>query len=121
MQRPSPPARRAWPTLLVLTVLVQLVVLYVPRAPSVAERGGLDKVIHFAVFAAPTLAALLAGYRWRWLVPVLALHAPVSELVQHWLLPQRDGSVADAVADLAGVAVAAAVGLVWRRGRRLVG
>jgi hypothetical protein len=36
---------------------------------------------------------------------LLALHGIESELVQHALLPARSGDPADAVADLAGVAV----------------
>jgi hypothetical protein len=43
----------------------------------------------------------------RWLLGALVANAVVSELVQHWLLPQRDGDPFDALADLAGVALGA--------------
>jgi VanZ family protein len=42
-----------------------------------------------------------------WVVVLCAVHAPLSEWVQSHFLPQRDGSVWDAVADLVGVAVGA--------------
>ncbi len=50
-------------------------------------------------------------------VVVLAVHAPVSELVQHFWLPGRTGDVWDAVLDLVGVALGAAVLLVEARRR----
>ena len=41
---------------------------------------------------------------------MLAAHAVVSELVQHWLLPHRSGDAADVLADLAGVALGVLAG-----------
>lgn len=54
----------------------------------------------------------------RWSVGILALHAPVSELIQGELFPQRSGDPRDVVADLTGMALAIAAWLVWKRLRR---
>lgn len=101
-------------------VAAQVAVLYVPQAPD--PSGGalppwIDKAVHVAVFALATFttlrAASLAGLGSLGLGLVAAAnaaHAPLSELVQHALLPNRSGSLADAAADLAGVALAA---LAW--------
>jgi VanZ family protein len=113
-----PRARRAWLALLGLSLLLQLVVLYAPSAPGGPEVNGLDKVVHAGVFGAVVLTALLAGLPRRWVLAVLALHAPVSEVVQATLLPSRDGDVWDAVADLTGVGLALGAFLVIARRRR---
>lgn len=121
---PSPPEGRPWDrhpvwcVLLVLALVVQLVVLYAPSAPGPPPPRGLDKVVHAAVFAAPTAAALLAGLSRRVVLTVLLVHAPVSELLQWAVLPHRDGSVWDVVADVTGVFLGLAVAVVWRRLRR---
>jgi hypothetical protein len=97
-----------------LAVLVQLVVLYVPRAPGVPLFPGADKVIHLLVFAVPVLLLLMAGVSPRPVVAVFAVHAGASELVQGTLLPDRSADPLDALADLAGVALGWAV---WRLAR----
>lgn len=103
---------------LVALGLLQLAVLYAPTAPAGPEVTGLDKVVHASVFGAPALLALLDG-RWaRWVLPALVVHAPVSELLQAWLLVHRDGDVWDCVADLTGVLLALGAFVVWRRLRR---
>ena len=51
-------------------------------------------------------------------VLVFAVHAPVSGLAQHALLPGRSGDVWDVVLDLVGVAVGATALLVSPRMRR---
>ena len=69
-------------------------------------------------FGVPTVLVLRAWPR-RWaLVGLLALHAPVSELVQHFLLPNRSGDPWDAVADLGGVVLGVTLAVVGRRRRR---
>ena len=113
-----PGVRRAWLVLLGLSLLLQLVVLYAPSAPRGPEVSGLDKVIHASVFGAAVLTALLAGLPRRWVLALLALHAPVSEVVQGTLLPSRDGDVWDVVADLTGVGLALGAFLVIARMRR---
>jgi VanZ family protein len=101
-----------------LAVAVQLVALYAPRAPSEGGSQGLDKVVHAAIFAAVVWTARRAGIPLRWVVVVCAIHAPLSEWVQSHFLPHRDGSVLDALADLVGVAVGAALPTRRRTGRR---
>lgn len=111
-------SRGVWLGLLVLSLLLQLVVLYAPSAPGGPELNGLDKVVHATVFGAPALAALLAGLPRRWVLGLLALHAPVSELVQATVLPSRDGDVWDGVADVTGVGLALGAFVVIARMRR---
>ena len=96
--------RRIW---LGLALLVQLVALYAPTAPSEGGDHGLDKLVHAGVFAAVVWTARRAGLPTAWVVLICAAHAPLSEWVQGQFLPHRDGSVSDAVADLVGVAVGA--------------
>ncbi|HET7303993.1 MAG TPA: VanZ family protein [Segeticoccus sp.] len=106
-------SHRLWPGLFTVLVALQLLVLYAPSAPGRVEVTGLDKVVHASVFGLPALVATLR--RWPWVLLALALHAPLSELVQHVLLPHRDGNVWDAVADLAGIVLGVAVAVVGRR------
>lgn len=107
------PRRRsaAWWLLLIGAVVAQLHLLYRPDVPGPALFAGADKVVHAVLFAAPTLVALLGRLRPRVVLPLLALHAPVSELVQGRALQGRTGDPWDAVADLVGIALAA--GLWW--------
>jgi hypothetical protein len=86
-----------------LALAVQMIVLYVPNAPGGPEITGLDKVIHVSIFAMPALAALMVGIRARWALGILAVHAPVSELIQHFVLPHRSGDAFDVLADIGGV------------------
>ena len=72
------------------------------------------------VFALPVLVAGL-GRRgwWHVVVALCAVHAPVSEIIQHAALAQRSGDPWDVAADLAGTAMAAiGVLFVVRRPRR---
>ena len=109
----GPAAASRWAgTTFVLTVIAQLVVLYWPRSPS---TGGLpiDKLVHAVVFGAVLAAAAWAGLRPRLVGVVLLAHAVVSELVQHYLLPNRSGDWTDAVADAIGVLIVTL--FLWRR------
>ncbi|CCH71203.1 MAG: VanZ family protein [Dermatophilaceae bacterium] len=102
-----------------MTVAAQFFVLYDPAPSGGPSFPFSDKVIHALIFLAPVAIALLLGFSQR-VVPLLfALHAPVSELVQHWFLPHRTGDPWDVVADLVGVALGAL--LVRRVGRRREG
>jgi hypothetical protein len=96
----------------VLALLLQFAVLYAPRAPGV-DSGGLpvDKVVHMAAFALPTVALIASGLPRVWVIGLMAVHAPLSELVQHRVLAHRSGDPWDVVADLVGVALGAAVSL----------
>jgi len=98
-----------------IAVAVQLIAVYAPSGPSGPDINGLDKLVHLSIFFVPSLAALMLGIRARWALGILALHAPVSELIQHFLLPQRNGDVSDAVADLSGVLLGGLAFLVWTR------
>ncbi|CAN7373779.1 VanZ family protein [Knoellia sp. LjRoot47] len=104
-----------------LALLLQLVVLYAPSAGGVAPFPYFDKLVHLTVFALPVLFAVLARLPVVPVAVVMALHAPVSEVVQATVLPQRSGDPWDAVADvtgvLLGVLVARYVGSVRSPGR----
>lgn len=115
---PATPASRrrcrALTAALAVAVVVQLVVLYLP-GEQVPEAGfavpGLDKAIHVAVFALPVFLAVWRGRSAWWALP-FAVHAPVSELVQHAWVPLRTGDPVDVVADLVGVVLG--VVAAWR-------
>ncbi|MCD5351854.1 VanZ family protein [Kineosporia mesophila] len=100
-------------TVLVLTLVLHLIVLYAPRAPG---TGGLpvDKVVHATIFGGLLWAAARANLRLRPVALALAGHAVASELLQHFVLPNRSGDPADVVADLVGVVIVTAI--LWRRG-----
>ena len=103
-QTTARPAARFRRSVLGLAVAVQLVVLYWPRSPS---TGGLpiDKLVHAAIFGVVLWAAARAGLPPRPVAVLLAVHAVVSELIQHYLLAGRSGDPGDAIADLAGVVI----------------
>ena len=61
--------------------------------------------MHVAVFALPTVALIGAGVPRGWVIGLMAVHAPLSEVVQGALLADRSPEGADVVADLAGVAL----------------
>lgn len=107
-------AGRAWLWLFLVVVAVHLAALYWPRVSVQGPVAWTDKVVHVTLFAAPALVGLLAGVRPAYLLVPLALHAPVSELLQHAVLPNRSGDVWDTVADLSGVVVGATIGMVSR-------
>lgn len=105
----------AWPWF-ALAVTVQLVALYWPRPVDPAPGTGLDKVVHACIFAAVLVTGLRAGLPGWPLAAALAVHAGLSEIVQGQLLG-RDADVADVVADLVGLALAAGVRRVTLGGR----
>ncbi len=105
-------------TVAAILVVLQLCALYWPVVTVEGPVSWTDKVVHLLVFAVPTYAV---GRAWGrvWLTAlVFALHAPVSELVQHFFLPGRSGDVWDAVLDLVGVAVGVVALLVVNRRRK---
>jgi hypothetical protein len=89
--------------LLAVAVVVQLVVLYAPRAPSAASVPGLDKLVHVTVFGAVAWAAARCGIAGWVVTGVLLAHAVLSEVLQHVLLAHRSGDPLDALADAVGV------------------
>lgn len=107
---------RSWRSVFLVCLIVHLLALYWPVQPDETQLfPGADKVVHLSIFAGVTAAALLAGWPARWVIPLVAVHAPVSEYLQGTLI-HRDPSMFDALADLAGVAVGA-VGARLLRGR----
>ena len=111
-------ARPGVVALAIVAVVAQLVVLYWPVLTVEGPVSWTDKVVHLIVFAVPTYAVGRALGSVRAAVLVFAIHAPVSELVQHALLPGRSGDVWDVVPDLVGVAVGATALVVSSRTRR---
>lgn len=102
---------------LAVAVVGQLIALYSPGSPDpgIELFPHADKVVHVLLFAVPTALARWCTPRW-WPVILLALHAPVSELVQWRLVPLRSGDPWDLVADLAGIALGLLAGATLRRG-----
>ena len=103
--------------LLVLALLLHLAVLYAPRVPSAGPVGvpGTDKVVHVAVFALVVALALWSALPARWVVPLALAHAVGSEVVQHVFLADRSGDPWDVLADVIGVGLGWAVGVVLSR------
>ncbi|WP_329474483.1 VanZ family protein [Kribbella sp. NBC_01484] len=98
----------AWRIGFVAACVLQLYGVYAPReaGPHVGIPQ-VDKIAHFLLFASVAFLGLKVGVQARWLLAALVANAIVSEIVQHYLLPQRDGDPFDAIADLAGVAFGA--------------
>lgn len=113
--RGAPPSRGLRVAVLALACAVHLVVLYLPRAPSIGPSGvRLDLLVHAAVFAGVALAAVRAGLGWlspRLVAVVLVAEAVVSEVVQGLWLPERSGDATDAVADVVGTVLGLWLGL----------
>lgn len=110
-RRPNP----LWRLAFSVALAIQLIAVYAPVGPGGPEINGLDKVVHVTIFFAPTFALLMMGIRARWALGILALHAPVSELIQYFALPSRDGDVFDVMADLIGVVLGCLAYMVWTR------
>lgn len=106
---------RLWLVALGVALVIHLISLYSPEVPGAPPIAGLDKVVHVLIFAAPALAALMAGISAPWVLGILAVHAPVSELIQHYALSHRGGDVLDMLADFVGVAIGGLAYLVWSR------
>ncbi|WP_435199464.1 VanZ family protein [Janibacter sp. GS2] len=105
----------------VVLMVVQSVVVYLPLGPGPPSSiPHSDKVIHAVVFGGPILVAGLAkGRSWLLVGLVSAVHAPVSEVIQHRFLIHRSGDPWDVGADFVGIGLAlAGVSLVLRRPRR---
>ncbi|GAB7193597.1 hypothetical protein NUM3379_43070 [Kineococcus sp. NUM-3379] len=106
-----------------VAVLVSLVVLFAPRAGGAGSVPHLDKVVHAAVFGLLTGTGVWRFGRREAVLAGGVVYAVLSEVVQHTLLPERSGDVADVVADVVGavlgVVVAARVvaGRAGHRGR----
>ncbi len=99
---------------------VQLLALYLPGSAEgpleLAGLPGADKVVHAFLFGVPVYLLGRLTRRVGLVAIGFAVHAVVSELVQRWFVPYRDGDPLDALADLAGIGLA--VLLLRRRPRR---
>ena len=97
---------------LVVALIAHLYGLYTPGEPGGVDLfPNADKVWHFLGFAIPSTLAVLLIRRW-WPIVAFAANAAVSELVQHYVLPNRDGDLMDLLADLSGLVPAIAL-LIW--------
>ncbi|MFF0269623.1 VanZ family protein [Kribbella sp. NPDC004536] len=105
----------AWRIAFVVAVALQLYGVYAPQEAG-PDTGipQIDKVAHCFLFGAVAFTGLKIGLPARWLLAALAANAVISEIVQHWFLPQRDGDPFDSLADLAGVALGAWLATVKR-------
>jgi hypothetical protein len=110
-------SQRSWRWLLILAAVLNAVVVYAPSAPGAPGLPLIDKVVHFAIFAAVAFAGRRAGVPGALLLGVLLVHAASSEVLQEVLLPERSGDVWDGVADAVGCGagwLAAGVGAARR-------
>ena len=101
----------------VVAVVVQVYVLYlfVPGPSTDVTVPQADKIVHLAVFGAPAFFAALARLPLWGVATLLAMHAPVSELIQHSLIAGRSGEPLDVAADLVGVGLGSLAGLAMHR------
>ena len=99
--------RRLWSVAFAGACVVNLLVLYTPRTAPGSDIPFADKAVHLLIFAAVAYTGSKARLPLGWLAGVLVLNAAVSELVQHYWLPQRSGDVFDAITDVVGVALGA--------------
>ena len=94
-----------------VAVLISLAVLFAPPSDVPSSPPGVDKLVHFSLFAVLALTGRWAGVGRGVLAGLLVLYAAGSELLQGTDLVNRDASVGDLVADSAGVVVGL---LLWR-------
>jgi VanZ family protein len=86
-------------------LLVSLVVLFTPAPDVPSGPNGVDKVVHVGLFAALAVSGRYAGVPARVLLPVLIAYGGLSEPLQSLPGIGRSTSLADWVADVAGVAL----------------
>ena len=101
--RTSVGSSRRWRAAFAVAVAVNLVILFWPRPAGPDGLPGLDKLVHLATFGSLAFTGLRVGLAARWWLPLLAVHAVTSEIVQAQLLSRRSGDPLDVLADLAGV------------------
>jgi len=98
----------------VAVLAVQTWLLYSPTPPMPpSDFSGSDLVAHVVLFGAPTALLYWLWPRW-WSVALMVAYAPGSELLQR-LVPNRSSDVADAIADLLGVAIGVLAAWLVRR------
>ncbi|MCA0146609.1 VanZ family protein [Blastococcus sp. LR1] len=95
--------------------VVSLFVLFVPAAGVPTAPPGTDKVVHLLLFAALAVTGRWAGVTRVPLVVGLVAYAAVSEVVQGTTALGRSASLADGLADVAGILLGL---LIWSVGTR---
>ncbi len=101
-----------------VAVLVSLAVLFAPSGEVPDAPPGVDKVVHLVVFLALAVTGRWAGVGAAVLGGLLVLYAAASEVVQAVTPLARSGSVADLLADVAGVVVGLVAWALGERARR---
>ena len=86
-----------------VVVLVSFAVLFAPADDVPTAPPGVDKLVHLLLFAALAVSGRWAGVRSGVLAVGLLVYAAVSEVVQGLSGLGRTASVADWVADVAGL------------------
>ena len=103
-----------------VAVLVSLAVLFAPPSDVPDSPPGVDKVVHASLFLVLAVTGRWAGMRQAALAGLLVLYAAGSEVVQGLDAVGRSASVADWLADVAGVLAGLAVWAALARRRRAV-
>lgn len=85
-------------------LLVVSLAMFLTPGRDVPTGGPNDKVVHLLIFVVLGAAGRWAGVRWQVLAVALPAYAALSEVLQAVLPIQRDGSLGDLLADVAGVA-----------------
>ncbi len=113
-------AELLWRVGFVLACLLHLYGVYSPEqaGPQVTFPEA-DKLAHLFLFGSVAFLGLRVGVPPRWLLGALVANAVVSELIQHFLLPDRSGDPLDSVADLIGVALGAWLGFRLLRSKKV--
>ena len=95
-----------------VAVLVSLAVLFTPADGVPSAPPGVDKLVHAGLFALLALTGRWAGIGRSSLGGLLVLYAAVSEVLQGLTPLDRSASVADWLADVAGVLLGL---VIWER------
>jgi VanZ family protein len=100
-----------------VAVVVSLVVLFTPASGVPTALDGVDKLVHAALFAVLAGTGRWAGAGAARLAVALAVYAAGSEVIQGLAPLGRSGSLADWIADAAGILLGLALwDLLVRRG-----
>ena len=100
-----------------VAVLVSLAVLFAPSGEVPDAPPGVDKVVHLLVFLGLAVTGRWAGVGASVLAGLLVVYGAASEVLQAVTPLARSGSLADLVADVAGVVLGLGV---WAFGDRSV-
>ncbi|MBA2390361.1 MAG: VanZ family protein [Geodermatophilaceae bacterium] len=98
-----------------IVLFVSVGILFSPASGVPVAPPGTDLVVHVVLFAALSYTGVLAGMSRPAAVIVLLVYAAASEVLQSVPALNRSTSLADWLADAAGVGVGVAIGLMVRR------